>query len=414
MITRDDMLASLQQRKAGYTLPRLFYTDAEFFNLDMQLLWYREWLFVAHECELREAGSYVTLQIGDYPILIIRDKGGRIRAFHNTCRHRGSRVCTEPRGKAIRLVCPYHQWVYDHDGSLMHARHMNSEIDKSKFGLKSVACEVLEGFIFINLSDDPGSFAPVRELVAPYLAPYDLKNAKVAFETTVVEKGNWKLVWENNRECYHCAANHPQLCKTFPEKPAATGHAGVANPELTSLWSECERAGLPSRFKADPSFQFRTVRTALVDGLSSYTLSGKPAVSRPISDGLTKNGIGALLLYHYPSTWNHFLRDHAITFRVTPISVDETALTTKWLVHRDAVEGVDYKMPELSHVWTETNDQDRRVVEENARGVASPAYEPGPYSELYEDGVVQFVDWYVAFIEPRLGGGQQGRLRSVA
>ena len=82
-------------------------------------------------------------------------------------------------------------------------------------------------------------------------------------------------------------------------------------------------------------------------------------------------------------------------------------MTTKWLVHKDAVEGVDYDLDELTHVWTETNDQDRRIVEENAFGIRSPAYEPGPYSELHEGGVIQFVDWYARFMAralPRAAG----------
>ncbi|TGW07393.1 Rieske (2Fe-2S) protein, partial [Mesorhizobium sp. M2D.F.Ca.ET.145.01.1.1] len=112
--------------------------------------------------------------------------------------------------------------------------------------------------------------------------------------------------------------------------------------------------------------------------------------------------------------WNHILVDHAVTFRVLPVSATETAVTTKWLVHKDAVEGVDYDLAELTHVWTETNDQDRRIVEENAFGILSPAYEPGPYSELHEGGVIQFVDWYARFIGPRLAEGGRPALRSVA
>ena len=414
MTTRHDMLASLQTRKAGFSLPRALYTNADYFQIDMEMIWYREWLFAAHECELPELGGYVTLQIGDYPVLIVRDKGGQIRAFHNSCRHRGSRVCTHSRGKATRLVCPYHQWTYNHDGTLLSARHMGPDFDKSGYGLKAVACEVFEGYVFINLAEQPKEFAPVRELVSPYLAPYELMDLKVAYESTTIEKGNWKLVWENNRECYHCKVNHPELCKSFPENPTATGHSGVADPELERLWAECERAGLPSRYRVDPSLQFRAARTSLMEGASSYTMSGRPAVNRPLSDKLTREEIGALLLYHYPSTWNHFLRDHAITFRMTPLSVDETALTTKWLVHKSAAEGVDYNLSELTHVWLETNEQDRRVVEENARGVRSRAYEPGPYSNMYEDGVMQFVDWYIGCIAPRIAGDERANLRSAA
>ncbi len=107
-------------------------------------------------------------------------------------------------------------------------------------------------------------------------------------------------------------------------------------------------------------------------------LSGKRAVGRQLSDDVNAKHIGSLLLYHYPTTWNHILGDHAISFRVLPLGPDETQVTTKWLVHKDAVEGVDYNIEELTHVWLETNDQDRRIVEENAFGIRSPAYEPGP------------------------------------
>lgn len=97
-----------------------------------------------------------------------------------------------------------------------------------------------------------------------------------------------------------------------------------------------------------------------------------------------------------------------------PIGPNETAVTTKWLVHKDAVEGVDYNLDELTHVWMQTNDQDRRIVEENAFGIRSPAYEPGPYSPLHEGGVIQFVDWYARFVESRLGGSGQSHIRRVA
>jgi glycine betaine catabolism A len=133
-------------------------------------------------------------------------------------------------------------------------------------------------------------------------------------------------------------------------------------------------------------------------------------VRRDLSDEVSTERIGSLMLYHYPTIWNHVLIDHAVTFRVLPISANETAVTTKWLVHKDAIEGEDYDLEDLIHVWTETNNQDRRIVEENARGIHSPAYEPGPYSTVHEGGVVQFVDWYVRTIEPRLAGESRAPL----
>jgi Rieske 2Fe-2S family protein len=241
--------------------------------------------------------------------------------------------------------------------------------------------------------------------MAPYFAPHRLTEAKVAYESTIIEQGNWKLVWENNRECYHCSANHPELCKTFPEAPTATGiQSAEKDPEMVEHWDRLEAAGLPARFRIDPAGQFRTTRTPLLRDAVSYTLSGMPAVGRMLSDSVSAERIGSLMLSHYPTTWNHVLIDHATTFRVLPVGPNETALTTKWLVHKDAVEGRDYDLKELIHVWTETNAQDRRIVEENVRGIHSPAYEPGPYSTVHEGGVIQFVDWYARTIEPRLAG----------
>jgi len=415
METKLDMLDRLQRRRPGFSLEQPFYTDPDYFKVDMDLIWYRDWLFVGHDCEILKPGSYFTVQIGIYPVVVVRGQDGVIRALHNTCRHRGSRVCTAHKGTAAKLVCPYHQWTYNLDGSLAFARQMGEDFCKDDFGMKPVACESVAGYIFICLADEPADFAPFRTLMEPYFAPHDLANAKVAHETTIVEKGNWKLVWENNRECYHCAANHPELCKTFPEAPTVTGVPSVdSDPEMLAHWAHCEAAGLPSKFRIDEAGQFRATRAPLLRDAVSYTMSGKPAVKRNLCDAVSADRIGTLMLYHYPTTWNHVLIDHATTFRVIPLSATETAVTTKWLVHKDAVEGVDYTVDELIHVWAMTNDEDRRIVEENAFGIQSPAYEPGPYSPVHEGGVIQFVDWYADFMAPRLAEDGKPALKNVA
>ena len=415
MDTKLDMLGRLERRRPGFSLEQPFYTDPDYFKVDMDLIWYRDWLFVGHDCEIAKPGSYFTVQVGIYPVVIVRGQDGVIRALHNTCRHRGSRVCTAHKGQAAKLVCPYHQWTYELDGSLLFARQMGEDFCKDDFGMKPAACESVGGYIFICLADEPADFAPFRTLMEPYFAPHDLANAKVAHETTIVEKGNWKLVWENNRECYHCAANHPELCKTFPEAPTVTGVPSVdSDPEMLAHWAHCEANGLPSRFRIDEGGQFRATRAPLLRDAVSYTMSGKPAVKRNLCDAVSAERIGTLMLYHYPTTWNHVLIDHATTFRVIPISATETAVTTKWLVHKDAVEGVDYTVDELTHVWAMTNDEDRRIVEENAFGIQSPAYRPGPYSPVHEGGVIQFVDWYAGFMAPRLAEGEKPALKNVA
>ncbi len=384
----------LARRVPGYSLDQAFYTDPDVYQHDLDNIFYRDWLFAIPTCELEKAGSYVTHTVGDYRIVIVRGADNQIRAFHNTCRHRGSVLCKAEKGHVPKLVCPYHQWTYELDGSLLWARDMGPDFDPSLHGLRTVHCRELVGIVYVCLADEAPDFETFADTARPYLEPHDLGNAKIAFESSIIEKGNWKLVWENNRECYHCGGNHPALCRTFPDDPAITGiEGGDTPPNMQAHFDRCERAGLPSQFYLHVDGQYRLARMPLKEGAESYTLDGKSAVRRwlgraPFADA------GSLLKFHYPTTWNHFLADHSIVFRVTPVSPTETEVVTKWLVHKDAVEGVDYDVKRLSEVWLATNDEDRRVVEDNQQGINSPAYVPGPLSAIQEAGVLQFADWY--------------------
>jgi glycine betaine catabolism A len=333
----------------------------------------------------------------------VRDRDGKIRAFHNSCRHRGARICQDARGNAPRLVCPYHQWTYRLDGELMSARDMGEQFDRSEHSLRPVHCTSVGGYIWVCLGEVPPDFEPFRSQVEPYLLPHRLSEAKVAFESTIIERANWKLVWENNRECYHCPVNHPELSRTFPATPTvANPEMAAGNPRSLEVWGRWESLGLPSRFHLSPSGQSRIVRMPLVNEAVSYTMDGRAAVSRPLSDSVTDSDIGALLMFHYASTWNHVLADHAISFRVLPLGPTETQLTTKWLVHKDAREGVDYDPRRLTEVWLATNEEDRRVCQENQLGVNSPAYAPAAYSPIHEAGVMQFTSWYRNHLVQRL------------
>jgi glycine betaine monooxygenase A len=405
MTTPANVLRLLRTREPGSGLPRAFYTDPAIFELDLEHIFCHEWLFAAHSVELPEKGSYLTMQIGAYPILLVRGADGAIRAFINSCRHRGARLCPDMRGTAVKLVCPYHQWTYELDGRLFAARQMGSGFDRKEFGLRPVHCESAAGFVFVCLAAAPPPFAGTRRQLESYLLPHGLAHARIAYESTIIEEGNWKLVWENNRECYHCAVNHPELARTYPDTPAITAVGGASSdPNVLAHWQRCEAIGLPSRLELSESGQMRSARMPLLGESVSYTSSGGVAVRRPLSDAIPGDAkIGALLFFHYPTTWNHFLTDHAITFRVLPLGPQRTQLTTKWLVHCDAVEGVDYDLKELTHVWLATNAQDQRIVHENQIGMNSPTYVPGPFSSAHESGVGQFIDWYVSRLQPQLG-----------
>ncbi|WP_434705621.1 aromatic ring-hydroxylating dioxygenase subunit alpha [Pseudomonas sp. Z1-12] len=401
MNTKASVIGLIEKRKARHALPRELYIEPEVFRQDLEQIWHKDWIFAGHTFELEKPGQYLTLQIGDYPVLIIRDKSGQVRAFHNACRHRGSKVCEHTQGKVAKLVCPYHKWTFELDGSLLFAGNMGAEFDRTQYNLKPVHCEIVHTYIYVCVADEAPEFESFRHSVSPFIAPHFLDNCKVAFESNLIEKGNWKLVFENNRECFHCDGTHPELMNSFVENLSVAGVGGEDDPELTAHWNRCETAGMPSRLVMDPNGRFRMTRIPLSAGAVSYTMDGRPAVAGRL-DKSGEPDIGALLYFNYPSTWNHFLGDHALSFRVLPIGPGETLVTTKWLVPNTAVEGVDYEIDRLTKVWLATNDQDRRLVEGTQAGVTSPTYEPGPFSDIAENGVCQFDDWYCETLLTRL------------
>ena len=385
------------------SLARPFYTDAGVFQADLSQIWYRDWIFAASAAELPKAGSYVTLQLGAYPVVVVRGSDNVIRAFHNVCRHRGQRICSKPAGQAAKLVCPYHQWTYETDGRLLWSRDMGADFQPAQHGLKPVHCAEAAGMVFICLAATAPDFAGVKAAADRYAAPHRVSELKVAHQSRIIENGNWKLVLENNRECYHCAGSHPALCRTFNDDPDLVGSDdSLSSPAGAAHVNRCEAAGLPARYLISEDERWRLVRIPFVGDAVSYTMDGKAAA--PLIPGMPFANAGSLLFFHYPNTWNHYLSDHVLNFRVLPISPTETEVTTTWLVHKDAVEGRDYDLNRLTEVWLATNDEDRRVVEENQAGINSPAYEPGPYSQKQESGVIQFVDWYVRAMTAALSG----------
>lgn len=393
----------LAHRAPAHALQQAFYVSHDVYQADLEHIFYRDWLYAIPACQLIKTGSYVTMRVGAYEIVIVRGRDGEIRAFHNSCRHRGSIVCKSREGQVAKLVCPYHQWTYDLDGKLLWASNMGPDFDPTQHGLKPVHLRNLKGLIYVCLAPTAPDFDAFARMASPYLDVHDLNDAKVAHTSTFIERANWKLVWENNRECYHCSANHPALCRSFPLDPEIAGVSpdGSISAKLQAHFDRCASAGAPAQFMISDDGQYRVARMPLEDPAVSFTMDGKAAVAKKLGR-VELPDAGSLLMFHYPSTWNHFLPDHSLTFRVTPISPMETEVTTTWLVHKDAVEGVDYDLKRLTEVWNATNDEDREITETNQRGILSPAYQPGPYSPDWESGVIQFVDWYAGSLERSL------------
>ena len=134
---RKEMANLLEAREPNYSLPQPLYNDPHMFRVDMEEIFQKEWLFVGMTSEIPTKGDYFTVEIGQNPVLVVRDDEGNVQAFHNTCRHRGSKVCLEHRGKVANLICPYHKWAYDLKGNLLFAgTEMGDAFDMKKHGLK--------------------------------------------------------------------------------------------------------------------------------------------------------------------------------------------------------------------------------------------------------------------------------------
>jgi glycine betaine catabolism A len=415
-VTPTPIQRLLRERRRGYSLAAPFYTSPEVFAADLEVIFGRHWIYVGVEPDVPEPGDVMTVEIGKASIAIVRDDDGGVRAFHNVCRHRGARLVHEEKSTVGNLVCRYHSWTYDLSGKLIHAEHMGAGFDRSCHGLKPVHVRSLEGLLFVCLADEPpDDFDAMAARMGPYLAPHNVRETKVAFQSDIIEPGNWKLTMENNRECYHCGTNHPELTVPLfaygfgfsPEEMDEhdRGEADRYACMLGDKHREWEADGLPSREidELDTMITgFRTERLPLDGEGESHTLDTRAACRKPLGN-LTSAKLGGLSFWTQPNSWHHFLGDHVVTFAVFPLDAERSLLRTKWLVHKDAVEGVDYDLERLTEVWLATNDQDSTLVGYCQDGARSPAYEPGPYSPHTEMLVEKFCNWYVGRMAAHLG-----------
>src|SRR5512133_1688580 len=201
--------------RKGWSLDQAFYTSEVVFEQDLERVWMHYWVYVGHISQLPQPGSYFTAQIGREPVILVQDETGQVQAVSNVCRHRGSLVCHEAQGQVQKLVCPYHQWVYDLDGTLRAAKLMPDDFDKSAYSLHRLYCRELEGFLFVSFAEKPPDFEPLKAAYLPHMQMYQMAQAKIAYTGKYMVKANWKLIVENFRECYHCGVGHPEYCSVI-------------------------------------------------------------------------------------------------------------------------------------------------------------------------------------------------------
>jgi glycine betaine catabolism A len=391
MANLERIAALLDQRRPGHALPRAFYTDADVFEFDRIAIHQRCWILIGFEVELPKAGAHLALTIAGAPVFVVRGQDGALR---------GSRIVADGKGASARLVCPYHRWTYDLTGALVHAARMGEDFQACDHGLHPIQVETCAGAIYVCLADAPPPFAPFREKLAPMLAPHRLQDAKLAHESVLIERGNWKLAMENARECYHCATSHPELSLTFPT--GVSGNFDYGDEARRHADFNARMASVELEVGPHEDGWWQAIRFPLNEGCRSMTMDGQTAVSKLMVEA-GDGDIGSLRWAIEPHGFVHATADFLFMFSAMPLSQKETLITSKWLVHKDAQEGVDYRLEHLTELWNRTNQQDLTLVETNQQGVDSPAFTPGPYCADAEALTMRFTDWYCATARAYLG-----------
>lgn len=220
-------------------LPAGRYTDPDFFAAEQKHIWPKSWLFAGHTDEIPEPGSYKLWRDSGVPVVIIRGKGGEIRGFYNTCRHRGGPLVRDESGKAGSLRCPYHSWNYDLDGTLLFVpdEHEFPGLCKEDRGLIPVRVECMGNWIFANLDEDAVPLSEFFGPVAPEMADLRPEELRLVEKHSIPIRCNWKVFMDAFQEVYHIKHIHPETVDAALDYRGATmtlyptGHSRMCVPQ---------------------------------------------------------------------------------------------------------------------------------------------------------------------------------------
>ncbi|OON71605.1 aromatic ring-hydroxylating oxygenase subunit alpha [Streptomyces tsukubensis] len=354
------------------TLPGHYYTDPEIFRREQEHVFETHWICAVRSADLAKPGAFRTAQVGRESVLVVRGRDGALRAFLNICRHRGARLCMEPRGEVRRaLQCPYHAWTYGLDGRLSAAPGLTGmpDVDRSGYGLIPVALREWLGYAWVCTADEPPSFeetvvgAAVERLGdAASIERYRTEDLALGERVTYDVRANWKLIVENFMECYHCATIHPELTDVLPE--------------FTDGFAAQYYVGHGARF-AEEAEGFT------VDGSAGFgTLPGVGPEQDRRYYAITVR----------PTVFVNLVPDHVILHRMYPMAEDRTVVECDWLYAPEVLEsGADVsKSVELFH---RVNSQDFEACERTQPAMSSRAYRAGGVLVPTEHHIGAFHTW---------------------
>ena len=346
------------------TLPRRYFVSSEIFAKEQDRIFSNHWLLAGHQSEIARPGDYFIVEIAGESLIVIRsaspnngadEKDSAVRAFYNVCRHRGTRLIEGRAGQVRAIQCPYHAWTYALDGRLLGAPHMEDVpgFQKTNYRLNSVNVGLWEGFIFLNLSNAAPSlerwFAPLKRKFSHWNLPYLRSPRRIEYDV----RANWKLIFENYSECYHCPGVHPALSRLTPYDSAENDLC--KGPFLGGF--------MP------------------IKGGHSLTMSGN-ACALPVGDIKAEDHHRVFYYSIFPNMLLSMHPDYVMVHQLWPLAIDRTRILCDWFFHVDAVKIDDprYNPDDAVAFWDMTNKQDWHVCELSQQGITSRAYKPGPYS----------------------------------
>ena len=342
------------------TLHRDFYLSEEVFRREREKIFCQEWICGGREAEITEPGDYLALDVAGESVLVLRTRGGRLTAYYNVCRHRGTRLVAEGSTGTFQgsIRCPYHSWTYTLDGQLRTAPFLDEpEVPKAELGLFPVGVECWGGFFFLNLS--PAEAGAHRYDLSAQLGPvpnrvhrYPLAELRSAHRISYDVAANWKVLLENYNECYHCGPVHPELCRLVPAFKQRGGS------EL-----DWER-GIPHR-----------------EGAWTFTETGT-SNRRPFA-GLNPDEQvrhkGELL---YPNCMLSLSADHVTAYTVWPQSAGRTTIVCDFLFHPAELASPEFDPEDAVTFWDRVNRQDWTICESVQRGMQSRVFQHGFYAPM--------------------------------
>ncbi len=347
--------------RSAATLPGPMFSDRSVFEDELRTLFQRTWVCVGRADEVQDPGDFRTFEVGGSGVIVVRDDEGRLRAYHNVCRHRGTRILGSEAGSGLTVLqCPYHAWTYDLGGRLVGAPHMDGVKDfrHEDYGLHPIRTEVWRGFLFLNLDGEAGSLTDYLGGFVRRASAFPLERLRRAHRYVYDIAANWKLVVQNANECYHCPGVHPQLVRLTPYR---SGEEDLLEGPIFGGWMD------------------------FVDG--ARTLSADGATPRGMFPGLSPEDLRRVYYYVlYPNNFLSLLPDYVTLDWFIPVSPERTRLVFDLYVDRDEPDSAADAMA----FWDTTNRQDWHICEMAHLGSKTRAYDQGRYST--EEEVVHAVD----------------------